>query len=312
MKRARGSDRLRAVELYCGIGGAAVAMDQAVDIVAAIDINRRAVDVYRHNLPHPVTVATLESLSAAAAHHWDADLWWLSPPCQPFTRRGRQRDRHDSRTRSFLDILTILPQACPRYLAIENVPAFRHSLTRSILLETLDDLGYSLQETVLCPTAFGVPNRRQRYYLVAGRSPLRQLSPPPLRGRSLSSYLDREPTPDLWVDPELVRRYRPALDIVDPLDPFSVAACFTSAYGHSPVRSGSYLQTDSGLRRFSPAEILRLLGFPGDYRLPDDLPLQSAWRLTGNSLSLLPVRHVLSAIPQLTSLALPASTTTPA
>jgi hypothetical protein len=65
------------------------------------------------------------------------------------------------------------------------------------------------------------------------------------------------------------------------------------------VRSGSYLRTPTGLRRFSPNEILRLLGFPETYSLPPDLPLQAAWHLVGNSLSVPAARHVLSAIPEL-------------
>jgi hypothetical protein len=118
----------------------------------------------------------------------------------------------------------------------------------------------------------------------------------------LRTFLDPAASPSLRVDPGLVRRYRHAMDIVDPEDPAAVTACFTSAYGHSPVRSGSYLQTPSGLRRFSPAEILRLLGFPATFTLPPKLPLAAAWRLVGNSLSIPAVRHVLSAIPELSPL----------
>jgi hypothetical protein len=195
-----------------------------------------------------------------------------------------------------------LKEVTPRYLAIENVPGFRGSITHSLLLDTLARLGFAVQERVLCPTAFGIPNRRERYYLVAGRTALRDLPPPRVEARSLRSFLDREPPPGLRVDPDLVSRYRHALNIVDPLDSMAVASCFTAAYGHSPIRSGSYLKTPSGLRRFSPTEILRLLGFPKSYTLPADLPVESAWRLVGNSLSLHPVRYALSAIPELSRL----------
>ena len=131
------------------------------------------------------------------------------------------------------------------------------------------------------------------------RTPLRELPPPNVDGRPLRSFLDREPSIELRVDPEMVRKFRHALDVVDPMDTMAVAACFTAAYGHSPIRSGSYLQTPSGLRRFSPAEILRLLGFPANYTLPADLPLVNGWRLAGNSLSVYAVRYILSAIPEL-------------
>jgi hypothetical protein len=83
--------------------------------------------------------------------------------------------------------------------------------------------------------------------------------------------------------------------VVDTQRPGACAACFTSAYGRSVVRSGSYLATPTGLRRFSPAEILRMLDFPDTYRLPPDLPLRVAWSLVGNSLSVRAARWVLRA-----------------
>jgi site-specific DNA-cytosine methylase len=289
-------------ELYCGIGGCAAAVGSAGTVVAAVDINRKALEVYRWNFPHPTATATIESLGAATLKEWRADLWWMSPPCQPFTQRGRRRDLNDSRTQSFLDLVARLKEVTPTYLGVENVPGFRGSITHSILRDTLDDLDYQVEEWVLCPTAFGIPNRRERFYLVAGRTPLSNPPPPVLKPRSLDSFLDAEPAPDLWIDPELAQQYRHALNLVDPSDPEATAACFTSAYSHSPVRSGSYLQTPTGPRRFSPAEILRLLGFASSYTLPPDLPKETAWRLVGNSLSVPAVRYVLATIPELSRL----------
>lgn len=299
MTPRRARSRLSFAELYCGIGGCAAAVGSSATVVAAVDIDRTALDVYRRNFPHPTATATLESLTGTTLHEWRADVWWMSPPCQPFTRRGRQRDVRDSRTRSFLELISRLKEVRPRYLAIENVPGFQASVTHAVLRDALDRLDYEVREWLLCPTILGVPNRRERFYLVAGREALREPPPPSLARPLLRAYLDPEPEPELWVDGALVERYRHALDVVDPGDARAVAACFTSAYGHSPVRSGSYLQTSSGLRRFAPSEILRLLGFPSSYTLPPELLLQRAWRLVGNSLSVPAVRHVLSAIPEL-------------
>jgi len=128
-------------------------------------------------------------------------------------------------------------------------------------------------------------------------------APKAARRGTLRPYLDPEPDPSLTKDPDILRRYRHALDVVRPDEPGAVTACFTAAYGRSPVRSGSYLEQEDGrLRRFSPAEILRLLGFPATYRLPPDLPPEKAWPLVGNSLSVPAVRRVLSAIPELAGL----------
>ncbi len=315
--------RLRVLELYCGIGGLAAALEPAADVaevVAAVDVNQRALDVYRYNFPaHPVLAAAVESIAAERWQSWDADLWWMSPPCQPFTRRGRQRDLEDPRATNLLTVLERIAEFRPRYVALENVPPFRGSRLHARLLRTLEGAGYSaVRETVLCPTELGIPNRRRRYYLVAGRTPLHPTLSPEGRESQplvpLAAKLDREPSPSLDVAPDLAGRYAGALDVVEPGDPGAVTACFTSAYGRSPVRSGSYLANGprGSIRRFSPAEVLRLLGFPSRFRLAcgfppgdspgnDDLPASVGWRLAGNSLSIAAVRAVLAAIPDLAS-----------
>jgi site-specific DNA-cytosine methylase len=289
----------RVLELYCGIGGCAAALGPSASVVAAIDIHRTALTVYQRNFSHPVLPRTIESLDETSLVRWGADLWWMSPPCQPFTCRGRRRDAEDPRARSLLQLIDRLNDLRPSYLALENVPGFRGSRAHAELRSVFERRGYDVQEHLLCPTDFGVPNRRRRFYLVAGRRPLGKPPQPSVHQQPLRSFLDPEPSAGLRVEPALVQRYCDALNVIDADDPDAVTSCFTSAYGRSPVRSGSYLRTDSGIRRFSPSEILRLLGFPPGYSLPPALSRQAAWRLVGNSLSIPVVRHVLSAITEL-------------
>ncbi len=299
------SGGLRVLELYCGIGGCSAALGSAAGVSTALDVNRLALGVYRHNFPHPTVAGVVESVPVERLRRWDADLWWMSPPCQPFTRRGRRRDVDDPRARTFLAMLERLAEVRPRYLGLENVCEFRGSRAHARLLEVLAGAGYgAVRERCLCPTQLGVPNRRRRYYLVASRD---RLLPPaeaqaPPRPIALREVLDTRWPAELAVEPGLLERYRGALHVVRAEDPAAVTSCFTSAYGRSPVRSGSYLATATGARRFSPAEILRLLAFPASFRLPPELPLGNAWRLVGNSLSVGAVRQVLRAIPELAGL----------
>jgi site-specific DNA-cytosine methylase len=172
----------------------------------------------------------------------------------------------------------------------------------------LDACGYQVHEQVLCPTQLGVPNRRPRFYLVAAKNgalrdrtepSLWQVSEPRAWCFTVRQILDPEPAEPLWMPADFREQYRGAVHVVDAEDAQSETHCFTSSYGGSVVRSGSYLATPCGVRRFSPTEILRLLGFPTGYCLPDDLTLRKAWQLVGNSLSVAAVRYVLSAIPEL-------------
>jgi site-specific DNA-cytosine methylase len=323
------SPALRVLELYCGIGGCAAALAAAggangeganAEVVAAIDVSHLAVEVYRQNFPHPAQVRALEALTATELARFGADLWWLSPPCQPFTRRGLGRDLADPRTASLVSLTRRIGELRPACVGLENVPGFAGSAAHAGLRDALDRSGYQVRERLLCPTELGVPNRRRRFYLLAsrrgfaaedpaGQTPPEEAAAAPVAvaerafRRPLAAYLDPEPAAGLSVDPLLLARYAGAIDLVDPSDPTAVTACFTAAYGRSPVRSGSYLIEDRcadgtprRVRRFSPAEILRLLGFPAGFTLPSDLSLATAWRLVGNSLSVPAARHVLTAI----------------
>jgi site-specific DNA-cytosine methylase len=289
------------LELYCGIGGCAAALGERARIAAALDINGVALDVYRHNFAHPAATCALESLRAGDRRLHDADLWWLSPPCQPYTRRGRGRDLDDPRSASLRHLVGLLATARPPAMALENVPQFAGSRAHTLLRDALDRGGYEVAERLLCPTELGVPNRRRRFYLVASRSGLAGWQPPVAVPRALAAYLEPDDPPALRVPAELLARYEHALDVVDAADPAAVAATFTAAYGRSPVRAGSYLRRHGCVRRFAPVEVLRLLGFPAAYRLPAGLSPAQAWSLLGNSLSVPAVREVLGAVPALAS-----------
>jgi site-specific DNA-cytosine methylase len=291
---------LNVLELYAGIGGCAVAIEGRARVIAAVDQNRKALAVYEHNFDHRTLPQTVESLPGDVFAA--ADFWWLSPPCQPYTRRGLGRDLDDPRAASLPIIFDRIREYRPRYVALENVPPFRDSRARAALLDALTPRGYTVRECVLCPTELGWPNRRQRYYLVAARGPLLPWPPaPPQQSpvRSIGDLLDEQPGDSLMVSPEVAARYAQAIDVVDPNDARAITTCFTAAYGRSSIRSGSYLATAKGPRRFSPREILRQLGFPSSFKLPQGLSLREAWPLVGNSLSVPAVQWVVSCIPEL-------------
>jgi len=223
----------------------------------------------------------------------------MSPPCQPFTVRGRQRDVDDRRCRPLLHLLDLIRAVPPRHIGFENVPAFNGSRAHDRLLETLDHTGYHWQERLLCHSALGVPNKRRRYYLLASQDALSPWREPERVERPLSDYLDTDPDPSLYVGRDLLDRYKTALPVTDIDDPWPDTFCFTSAYGNSPVYAGSYLRDNGGIRHFSPAEILRLHHFPSNFSIPADLDLRRAYKLVGNSLAVLSVREVLSPLSSL-------------
>ncbi len=305
---------VRALELFCGIGGFAAAVaDRGVQIVAALDHDSAALSSYRQNFPdHPARQADLERITAWELTAPAADLWWLSPPCQPYCERGAHRDLDDNRAASLLQLLSLLariPQKqLPRCLALENVAGFVESQAHGRLVELLAQRGYVLRQRLLCPTELGVPSRRPRYYLTASLSPLAPEQPLfPHSMRPLVEYLDPElletAPEELIVSLEVMARYGGALRILEPMDLCACTTCFTSGYGRSVVNAGSYLRCGSRVRRFTPEEIVRLLHFPTSFRFPDGMSLRKRWGLAGNSLSVVAVREILKAFPELEKIA---------
>ncbi|MFH2002424.1 MAG: DNA cytosine methyltransferase [Planctomycetota bacterium] len=288
---------MKALEMFAGLGGFAFAAGHAMEKIVALDVSAHLVSLYAQNHSHHAVQANIESLDPDALRSFDADFWWMSPPCQPYTVRGNQRDLEDPRALSFKRLLAALPVVRPACLGLENVAGFQESQAREALLRILAKENYTVMERILCPTELGIPNRRPRYYLAAVREGgLREFRLQPV-GRDLLSYLDPDPDETLIVPPRIVEKYGRAFDIVRPGDPEAVATCFTSAYGRSWSLSGSYLEDPNGrLRLFSPKEVLRLLHFPDSFSFPSHVTRRQQWKYAGNSLNVAAVREVLHVL----------------
>lgn len=287
---------MRVLELFAGIGGFAAAFPD-VEIVEAIDIDQSARDVYSANFKHDYSVKEIASLPLEWFSRHRADLWWMSPPCTPFTQRGARRDLEDPRSSAIRHLIHAVASIRPPLVCIENVIGFESSKTFQDLQNRWKLVGYHLHVCTLCPSALGWPNRRPRVYCIASLESPGVMQPPILKPRSLREFVDSSITPEshptLWLETKTVDRYFDAMDRVSMENESAATACFASSYGKSIVRSGSYLETPWGYRRFSPREVARFLGFHDDFHLPETLSIPRLWHLLGNSLSIPAIRHVL-------------------
>lgn len=121
--------RLRAIEFFAGIGGFACAAgrvsSQAQLDVTAIDIDQSARSVYELNHAHEYVTAEIESLTTATLAEFAAELWWLSPPCQPYSRRGNQRDIDDPRAASLLHLIKQIEFSASAHVAARKRSGLR-------------------------------------------------------------------------------------------------------------------------------------------------------------------------------------------
>ena len=101
-----------------------------------------------------------------------ADVWTMSPPCQPYTntRNAHQKDDKDNRSKGLYYLMSTLKSMNkrPRWIVFENVKAFATSKSLKAFKSTLKELDYSFQQYLLSPiTSVGLPNHRMRFYLIA-------------------------------------------------------------------------------------------------------------------------------------------------
>ncbi|XP_012535762.1 tRNA (cytosine(38)-C(5))-methyltransferase [Monomorium pharaonis] len=169
---------MRVLELYSGIGGMHYALRESgitARVVAAVDINPVANDVYCHNFPETVLMnRNIQSISAQELNKLNVDVIFMSPPCQPFTRLGLKKDALDNRTCSLLHILSLIPELKSlKYILLENVKGFETSQMRDKLVDCIESCGYAYRELIISPCQFGIPNSRHRYYLLAKRNNLK-------------------------------------------------------------------------------------------------------------------------------------------
>lgn len=157
-----------AIEFFCGIGGLHYGLEYAqpdAKVVQSFDTNTVANNVYFHNFKQKTSTKGIDILKSKDIK--EANVWLLSPPCQPYTSGGKRLDTKDNRTAGLLNLIKLLPEVKPEYFFLENVPNFEVSESRRLLVTQLIDLNYKVDEFLVSPVSIGIPNDRKRYYLAA-------------------------------------------------------------------------------------------------------------------------------------------------
>lgn len=295
---SQSAERLRFIEFFAGIGGFA-ACCEGHEIVAAIDIDQAAKKVYQLNFSHAYYNKSLESLGSDWLETLQANAWWMSPPCQPYSRRGHRRDRKDPRSRGLENLISLIPRLRPRWILLENVVGFAKSEMFERLQRILQQTAYQWQTLEVCPSHWGWPNRRPRFYLMASTQRLPIWRTPPSYQLKWRELITQELSAELRVPESFMERFGKSLDRLTSARDEEPTACFGSSYGVASSGSGSYVEFEPDrYRRFSPEEMLRLLGFPSSFKLDGSSSLKKQWSLAGNTLSLPVVRYLMQHLPQ--------------
>ena len=221
---------IKYVEFYSGVGGWTMALEQAwhrrvheegkdnngrkkLHRIAAFDNSDLCTKVFQHNFgsddnkqQQKTKTFNIERLTLKQVEAWKANIWAMSPPCQPHTRQhsNQSNDLNDPRSKSFLHLCGLLAKmnesSLPSLLLLENVIGFELSNSFQRFQHILNTRNYRTSHFHLSPTQVGIPNDRPRHFCVAVLSS--RLKQPESNDddsssiTSLLSYLKERPTID--------------------------------------------------------------------------------------------------------------------
>lgn len=262
------------IDLFAGIGGIRLAFEAAGgECVFSSEWDVHAQKTYANNFGE-LPVGDIREVDSAEIP--DHDILTAGFPCQPFSIIGQGQGFADTRGTLFFEIERILTDKRPRAFLLENVKQLKsHDKGRTfkVIVERLEELGYFVHTTVLNALDFGLPQKRERTFIVGFRENVPfhfPSSPVDNVYKTLADILEQ--------DDDIIARYQ-ASEYIRQKRQTSVREkrVFYPSIWHEnkggniginsfscALRAGAsfnYLLVN-GTRRLTPREQLRLQGFP--------------------------------------------------
>ena len=193
------------IDLFAGIGGIRKGFELAcaerslpTECVFTSEIKPYAVDVLKQNHPNEEIHGDITKVSADEIP--DFDFLLAGFPCQAFSAAGKRLGFEDTRGTLFFEVARIIKEKQPYGFVLENVeglvnhdkekPGDKIGKTLTVILETLNDLGYKVSWKVLNAKFFGVPQERKRIYIVGTKKAAPDLEHFKHMRRNLSTVLE--------------------------------------------------------------------------------------------------------------------------
>ena len=164
---------MKFLDLFAGIGGFRLGMESAGHkCIGFCEIDKFARASYKaiHDTKgeielHDITAVSDEFIRGIGR----VDIICGGFPCQAFSIAGARRGFEDTRGTLFFEIARFASILKPRYLFLENVKGFLNhdrGNTFEVILSALDELGYDVEWQVLNSKNFGVPQNRERVFII--------------------------------------------------------------------------------------------------------------------------------------------------
>lgn len=312
-------NKYKFIDLFAGIGGFHYALSSfGAKCVFASEWDKYAAETYETNFnlkPHgDITLIKEDTIP-------NHDILCGGFPCQAFSISGKQKGFEDTRGTLFFDIARIISYHKPKIVFLENVKNLaKHDSGKTFqtILHTLDNLGYNVFSKVLNSSNFGLPQNRERVYIVGFEKSINSENfkfPENLNiPISLEDVLEDNPNDAKIIernDIEIYKDFYIEEDVFGnrtlPNKPIQIGkvnkggqgeriyhpaghAITLSAYGGGVGSKTGLYKINNRIRKLSTRECARVQGFPDSFIIN---PTQTqAYKQFGNSVSI----NVLQAI----------------
>ncbi len=273
---------MKVVSLFSGLGGLDKGfMDTGYDIIWANDFDRFAVQTYRANFGDHIVPGDINEISLEDIP--DCDVLIGGFPCQPFSMMGQQRGFEDTRGTLFFRIAEIISDKIekgkkPKAVILENVRSLtthRNGETYREIHRVLQDvLGYKVFKDILNSADFGVPQTRNRTYIVCFDNQAADYLFPEAQKlqKTLQDLLEHDVDSKYYLSdrilPTILSNGTGGYQAKSEIDlKIARPLCATMAKMHRACQD-NYVTQNGRIRRLTPRECARLQGFEDSFVIP--------------------------------------------
>lgn len=296
---------IRFIDLFAGIGGMRIAFESVgAECVFSSEWDKYCQRTYAANfgdIPH----GDITKIKERDIPKFDVLLAGF--PCQPFSSIGKREGfKHETQGTLFYDIARIIEFHKPKAFLLENVAGLithDDGRTFTVIINVLSGLGYRLEYKILDSSDFGVPQKRERIYIVGFNKKKVGMAdfnfPSPKRVKvGIGKFVESNRN-DLSISRHLQSVYIHKLDdgrpeIISPDSDFPVKTLVAS-YHKIQRLTGTFVKDGpTGLRLLSENECKAIMGFPKNFKIP--VSRTQMYRQFGNSVAVPVVKAVAKAM----------------
>jgi len=304
---------IRIADLFAGIGGVRLGFQQAgqsfaqpieTQCVFTSEIDKFCHITYQANFLEEKIWGDISKVKSDDIP--DHDILLAGFPCQPFSQAGLKKGFDDTRGTLYFEIERILKAKQPRAVLLENVKRLKthdNGKTMRVIMSSLESSGYkTIEYSVLRARDFGVPQNRQRIYIVAFKEFVPFSFPKPLNiPTSLGDILetdvdDRYTISDrLWAGHQKRKIQNRLKGKGFGYTLFNEASPYANTITKRYYKDGAEIlieQKGKNPRKLTRRECARLQGFPESYHLPENVSTAQIYRQFGNSVSVPVIRAI--------------------